>query len=96
MRQGAPLLTPSPPPSHTTPSLQTLHTTRGAGADREILTRINTLLTYIQRNGNEGIGKPEALKHYVAATGRAASPRHRLVHKIVGDEIRITACYHYG
>jgi toxin YoeB len=27
--------------------------------DRNILKRINTLITDIQRNGNEGIGKPE-------------------------------------
>ena len=30
---------------------------------RKVLKRINRLLEDIQRNGNEGIGKPEALKH---------------------------------
>jgi toxin YoeB len=31
--------------------------------DRKVLKRINQLITDIQRNGNEGIGKPEPLKH---------------------------------
>ncbi len=31
--------------------------------DRKVLKRINALITDIQRNGNEGIGKPEPLKH---------------------------------
>ena len=33
--------------------------------DRKVLNRINILITDIQRNGNEGIGKPEPLKHRV-------------------------------
>lgn len=31
--------------------------------DRKLLTRITMLITGIQRNGDEGIGKPEPLKH---------------------------------
>ena len=31
--------------------------------DRKALKRINILITDIERNGNEGIGKPELLKH---------------------------------
>ena len=31
--------------------------------DRKVLKRINTLITDIQRNGNEGIGRPAPLKH---------------------------------
>ena len=31
--------------------------------DRKIARRINELLTDIERNGHEGIGKPEALRH---------------------------------
>ena len=31
--------------------------------DRKVLKRINALITDIQRHGNEGIGKPEPLKH---------------------------------
>ena len=30
--------------------------------DRKVLKRINTLIQDIERNGNEGVGKPEPLK----------------------------------
>lgn len=39
--------------------------------DRKILKRINTLITDIQRNGNEGIGKPEPGWQPAAATTSA-------------------------
>jgi hypothetical protein len=42
--------------------------------DRKVPKRINALLVDIQRNGNEGIGKPEALKQDFAATGPDESP----------------------
>lgn len=66
--------------------------------DRKILTRINTLLADITRNGNEGIGKPEPLRHdFAGYWSRRITEEHRLVYKIVGDEVRIAACrYHYG
>lgn len=52
----------------------------------------------IARNGNEGVGKPEALKHNFAGFwSRRVTDEHRLVYKVVGDEVRIAACrYHYG
>ena len=31
--------------------------------DRQVLRRINQLIADIGRNGNEGIGKPEPLRH---------------------------------
>ena len=31
--------------------------------DRKIVKKINELIKDIQRNGNEGIGKPEPLQH---------------------------------
>ena len=31
--------------------------------DRKLLNRINQLIQDVMRNGNEGIGKPEPLKH---------------------------------
>lgn len=66
--------------------------------DRKTLKRINSLIKDIARNGNEGIGKPEALKHGLAGYwSRRITDEHRLVYKIVGNEIRIAACrYHYG
>lgn len=66
--------------------------------DRRTLKRINQLIRDIERNGNEGIGKPEALKHGLSGYwSRRITDEHRLVYKLVGDEIRIAACrYHYG
>ena len=70
--------------------------------DRKILKRINTLIKDIVRNGHEGIGKPEPLKHgFHGYWSRRISDEHRLVYKFVetgGDvEVRIAACrYHYG
>ncbi|MDO4252656.1 MAG: Txe/YoeB family addiction module toxin [Rothia sp. (in: high G+C Gram-positive bacteria)] len=67
-------------------------------ADRRTLKRINRLIKDIARNGNEGMGKPEALKYGLSGYwSRRISDEHRLVYKIVDNEIRIAACrYHYG
>lgn len=66
--------------------------------DRKTLKRINLLIRDIARNGNEGLGKPEALKHGLSGYwSRRITDEHRLVYKVAGDEIRIAACrYHYG
>jgi len=66
--------------------------------DRKTLRRINALIADITRSGNEGIGKPEPLKHdFQGYWSRRIDDEHRLVYKIVGDEIRIAQCrYHYG
>jgi toxin YoeB len=58
----------------------------------------HALIKDIARNGNEGIGKPEAPKHgFQGYWSRRITDEHRLVYKIAGDEIRIAACcYHYG
>ncbi len=63
-----------------------------------MLKRINTLIEDVSRNGNEGVGEPEALKHdFAGYWSRRITDEHRLVYKIVGDEIRIATCrYHYG
>ena len=65
--------------------------------DRRVLKRINALLADIQRNGNDGIGKPEALKHELAGCwSRRIDDEHRLVYAVQDDTIRILACrYHY-
>lgn len=66
--------------------------------DRKVLKRINALIRDIDRNGNEGLGKPEPLKHGLSGYwSRRITDEHRLVSKIVNDEIRIASCrYHYG
>lgn len=67
-------------------------------ADHRTLKRINRLIKDIARNGNEGIGKPEALEHGLSGYwSRRITDEHRLVYKVVDGEIRIAACrYHYG
>ena len=66
--------------------------------DRKVLRRINQLVTDIRRNGNDGIGKPEPLKHgFQGYWSRRITTEHRLVYKIVDDEIRIAQCrLHYS
>lgn len=73
------------------------------GQDRRVVKRINELVKDIARGSregalHEGIGKPEALKHGLHGYwARRVTDEHRLVYKVVDDEIRIAACrYHYG
>jgi toxin YoeB len=63
-----------------------------------VLKRINTLIRDVERNGNEGIGKPEPLKHgFHGYWSRRITSEHRLVYKLGEAEIRIAACrYHYS
>jgi toxin YoeB len=65
--------------------------------DRKVLKRVNQLIHDVRRNGNDGIGKPEPLKHgFQGYWSRRITDEHRLVYKIVDDEVRIAACrYHY-
>jgi toxin YoeB len=66
--------------------------------DRRVLERINLLVHDTVRKRNEGIGKPEPLKHdFAGYWSRRITDEHRLVYKITEDELRIAACrYHYG
>lgn len=66
--------------------------------DRKVLKRVNLLIRDIERNGNEGIGKPEPLKHgFQGYWSRRITDEHRLVYKIAVGEVRIAACrYHYS
>jgi toxin YoeB len=65
--------------------------------DRKLLKRINQLIQDVMRNGNDGIGKPEPLKHgFRGYWSRRINDEHRLVYKVIHDEVRIAACrYHY-
>ncbi|OHV04331.1 Txe/YoeB family addiction module toxin [Mycobacterium talmoniae] len=65
--------------------------------DRKIVKRINLLIKDIARNGNAGIGKPEALKHgFRGYWSRRITDEHRLVHRYSATDIRIAQCrYHY-
>lgn len=66
--------------------------------DGRVLKRINLLIQDVVRNGNSGIGKPEALKHdFAGYRSRRITDEHRLVYRVVDDEVRVAACrYHYG
>lgn len=65
--------------------------------DWKVLKRINALIKDIARNSNEGIGKPEPLKHEFAGFWfRRITEEHRLVYRVSENEITVLACrYHY-
>ena len=61
--------------------------------DRKIIKKINELIKDIQRNGNEGIGKPEPLQHELSGYwSRRIDYKNRLVYKISDTQITIVAC----
>ena len=66
--------------------------------DCKVLRRINALLADIVRNGNEGIGKPEPLKHeFSGYWSRRITEEHRLIYRVSGAEVLIASCrYDYG
>jgi len=60
---------------------------------RKILRKINDLIKDIERNGNEGIGKPEPLKYELEGIwSRRITLEHRLIYKLTGTEIIILQC----
>lgn len=65
--------------------------------DRKPLRKINTLLKDIERNGNEGIGKPEPLTGDLSGFwSRRINQKDRLIYALEIDQIIIIACrYHY-
>lgn len=65
--------------------------------DRKTLRKINTLLKDIERNGNEGIGKPEPLTVDLSGFwSRRINQKDRLIYALEIDQIIIIACrYHY-
>lgn len=65
--------------------------------DKQKLKRINELLKDISRNPQQGIGKPEPLKfNYAGFWSRRIDEEHRLIYRVVDDEIQIAKCrFHY-
>lgn len=65
--------------------------------DRKMLKRINLLIMDTDRNGYDGIGKPEPLKYqYQGWWSRRIDGEHRLVYRIDGGIVHIAACrLHY-
>ena len=65
--------------------------------DKSKLKKINELIKDISRNPFDGLGKPEALKHkYAGFWSRRIDHEHRLIYRVVEDEIQIVKCrFHY-
>mgnify|MGYP002757977862 FL=1 len=65
--------------------------------DKSKLKKINELIKGIARNPFDGLGKPEALKHrYAGFWSRRIDHEHRLIYRVVENEIQIAKCrFHY-
>lgn len=68
------------------------------GQDKKTIKRINQLIQDIDRNHNEGIGKPEALKGNLSGWWSSRiDDKNRLVYRIQDNIIEIAQCRgHYG
>ena len=66
--------------------------------DKKTIKRINKLIQDIERNGNEGLGHPEPLKHDLSGFwSREIDEQNRLVYRIENGMIEIAECRtHYG
>ncbi|UWG98571.1 Txe/YoeB family addiction module toxin [Dehalobacter sp. DCM] len=61
--------------------------------DKKVLKKINELLKDIDRNGYEGLGKPEPLRHDLTGYwSRRITEKDRLIYKIENDTIYIIGC----
>ena len=68
-----------------------------ARIDKKMLKRINLLIKDIKRSPYDGIGKPETLKHDLRGYwSRRIDHEHRIVYRVIEEEIRIYKCrFHY-
>ena len=67
--------------------------------DKRVLKQINKLITDIERNGYDGIGKPEPLRGDLSGWwSRRIDEKNRLVYRLIGEEaVEILQCKgHYG
>lgn len=61
--------------------------------DKKTLKRIHKLLDDIDRNGYDGIGKPERLSGNLSSYwSRRIDDKNRIVYRIMGDMIQIIQC----
>jgi toxin YoeB len=61
--------------------------------DKKTLNKINKLIADIERNGHEGLGKPEPLKHRLSGWhSRHLDEANRLVYRITDSGIEISQC----
>lgn len=66
--------------------------------DKKIVKRINELIKDDIRNPQQGIGKPEPLRHTLAGFwSRRITDEHRMVYRVVGNIFEIAQLrYHYS
>ncbi|MEL7566267.1 MAG: Txe/YoeB family addiction module toxin [Dehalobacterium sp.] len=66
--------------------------------DKKTLKRINQLIQDIDRNGNNGIGKPEPLSGNLSGFwSKRIDETNRLIYRIKGGQLEIAQCRsHYG
>ena len=61
--------------------------------DKNIFGKINSLLTEVMRDPFQGSGKPEPLKWDKSGYwSRRITEEHRLVYKVINDQIIVTSC----
>ena len=61
--------------------------------DKKTLKKINLLVEDISRNGNTGIGKPEALLgNYTGFWSRRIDSKNRLIYRLENNTVIIIAC----
>lgn len=64
--------------------------------EKKKLKKINELIKDIARHPFEVIGKPEPLKYkYAGFWSRRIDSEHRLIYRLVEDEIQIAKCRHH-
>lgn len=65
--------------------------------DAKQVRRINQLIKEIMREPHSGMGKPEPLKHaFQGYWSRRIDSEHRIVYKVVGDQLWIAQLrFHY-
>jgi toxin YoeB len=65
--------------------------------DKKVFDKITELVQEIARTPFQGKGNPEPLKHQLSGYwSRRITAEHRLVYKVIGDDIQIISCkYHY-
>ncbi len=61
--------------------------------DRKTLKRINQILRDIERNGHDGIGKPEPLRgNFSGFHSRRIDDANRIVYQLAEDSVEIIQC----
>ena len=65
--------------------------------DKKVFNKINSLIMEIIRDPFHGTGKPEPLKwDWAGYWSRRITQEHRLVYKVLNDQVIIASCkFHY-